>query len=221
MAKNKQRFINVSLSKNDVRRIYARLSRFYDWWGGITESKAVNRALKLASIKDGESVLEVAVGTGQVFQKIVSMNKNGRNEGIDLSPDMLAVAEKRLKKHADRYSLKVGDAYSLPYPDDTFDLVVNNYMFDLLPEPDFVVGLRQFKRVLRPGGRIAITTMTPGRRWYSRMWDRLIRKWPKLLMGCRPIVLADDAARAGFVNVHTEYVSQLTFPSLVLLAEKP
>ena len=126
MGSNKSRFIPVKSSKDDVRRRYARLSRIYDFWGVLTESKAVKRALQLARIRNGESVLEVAVGTGNLFEQIVSMNTNGRNEGIDLSPEMLARAKERLKKHHCNYSLKVADAYSLPHPDSSFDLVINN-----------------------------------------------------------------------------------------------
>jgi ubiquinone/menaquinone biosynthesis C-methylase UbiE len=217
----KPRFTVVRLSKDEVRRIYARLSRIYDFWGVITESKAVDRALALADMKNGETVLEVAVGTGKVFEHIVSMNPDGRSEGIDLSPEMLAVAERRLKKYRSRYSVKVADAYSLPFADETFDLIVNNYMFDLLPEEDFPVVLGEFKRVLKSGGRMAVTSMTPGKQWYSRIWDRLVHAAPNILMGCRPISLEDDTRQAGFKDIHTEYVSQLTFPSLVLLARKP
>jgi ubiquinone/menaquinone biosynthesis C-methylase UbiE len=216
----KCRFTPVNLSKAEVRRRYARLSGIYDFWGFLTESKAVNRALQLARVRNGESVLEVAVGTGNTFEQIVSMNEGGRNEGIDLSPEMLASAKTRLKKHYTNYSLKVADAYSLPYPDSTFDLVINSYMFDLLPEKDFPQLLLEFKRVLKPGGRMVITSMTPGRRWYSRIWDWLVRRYPNVLEGCRPISLEEDVRKAGFRNIHEEYISQFSFPSLVLYAEK-
>jgi ubiquinone/menaquinone biosynthesis C-methylase UbiE len=215
------RFVQVLTSKDDVRRLYAKLSRLYDAWGFLTESKAVDRALKLANIRDGESILEVAVGTGTVFERIVALNHSGRNEGIDLSPEMLARAERRLRKRFSNYSLQVGDAYFLPYPGEMFDLLVNNYMFDLLPERDFGQVLLEFRRVLRPKGRMVITSMTLGRKWYSRLWDWLVRRNPRLLAGCRPVYLEEDILRAGFQNMHAEYISQLTFPSMVLYAQKP
>jgi len=217
----KCRFTRATLSKNDVRRTYARLSGVYDFWGFVTESKAVERALQLANIRNGENILEVAVGTGNVFEMIVAVNKNGRNEGIDLSPEMLARAEQRLKKRFSNYSLRVADAYSLPYPGGTFDLIVSNYMFDLLPEEDFSRVLLEFKRLLKSGGRIIITSMTQGRKWYSRIWDWLVRKSPGILEGCRPVSLEEDVEQAGYRNIRTEYVSQFTFPSLIVYAEKP
>jgi ubiquinone/menaquinone biosynthesis C-methylase UbiE len=220
MGNDTLRFIPVSKSKDDIRRIYSKLSRYYDFWGSLTEQKATERALQLADIKNGENILEVAVGTGRVFERIVTINERGRNEGIDISPQMLARAEERLKNHITNYSLNVGDAYSLAFPDDTFDLVINNYMFDLLPEGDFSLVLEEFKRVLKPGGRVVITSMTPGQRWYSRIWDRLART-TDILAGCRPISLEGDIRRAGFIHIHVEYVSQLTFPSMVIRAEKP
>ena len=221
MESRRARFVQVLTSKDDVRRLYAKLSRLYDAWGFLTESKAVDRALKLANIRDGESILEVAVGTGTVFERIVALNHSGRNEGIDLSPEMLARAERRLRKRFSNYSLQAGDAYFLPYPDAMFDLLVNNYMFDLLPERDFGQVLLEFRRVLRPKGRMVITSMTLGRKWYSRLWDWLVRRNPRLLAGCRPVYLEEDILRAGFQNMHAEYISQLTFPSMVLYAQKP
>jgi ubiquinone/menaquinone biosynthesis C-methylase UbiE len=220
LGSNKCRLTPVKLSKNDVRRRYARLSRIYDFWGVLTESKAVGKALQLAHKRKGEGILEVAVGTGNVFEQVVSMNANGRNEGIDLSSEMFARAQERLKKHSSNYSLKVADSYSLPYPDGTFYLIINNYMFDLLPEGDFSQVLSEFKRVLKPGGRIVITSMTPGGKWYSRIWDWMVSKAPNILEGCRPISLKEDVEQSGFGNIREEYVSQFSFPSLVLYAEK-
>jgi ubiquinone/menaquinone biosynthesis C-methylase UbiE len=196
------------------------LSRIYDFWGFLTESKAVGKALQLANIKNGERILEVAVGTGVAFERIVAANSNGQNDGIDLSPEMLARAKKRLKNYHSNYSLEVADAYSLPFPDATFDLIFNSYMFDLLPKKDFSKVLVEFKRVLKPSGRMVITSMTMGRKWYSQIWDWLVRKAPNILEGCRPISLFEDVNQAGFQNIREEYVSQFTFPSLVLYAEK-
>ncbi len=214
------RFIEVKLTRGDVRRIYARLSRFYDAWGFLLESKAAGRALELACIRDGESVLEVAVGTGVVFERILRLNPQGRNEGIDLSSEMLGRCRKRLSRRFSNYSLQVADAHSLPYPDETFDLIVNNYMFDLLPEADFGPVLAELRRVIKHGGRLVITSMAPGRVWYARLWGRLLRRAPKLLAGCRPVSLEEDIRRGGFGNIHAEYISQLTFPSEVICARK-
>ena len=72
----------------------------------------------MAAIRDGEAVLEGAEGTGHLFEEVVKQNRQGRNEGIDLTDAMLERAKARLSKlEGARYSLKLGDAYELPCGD--------------------------------------------------------------------------------------------------------
>ena len=94
-------------------------------------------------------------------------------------------------------------------------------MFDLLPQSDFVPVLREFKRVLKPGGRLVQINMTPGEAWYNGLWEGLYRIHPALLGGCRGVLMAPFFEEAGFIHVEREYISQRTFASEVVSGEKP
>jgi ubiquinone/menaquinone biosynthesis C-methylase UbiE len=210
---------DAKLEKGQVADIYRRIAPSYDLWAWLTESNARDRCLELAAIRDGEDVLEVAVGTGLAFARILQANPAGRNEGIDLTEAMLVRAEKKAARSASsNYRLRVGDAYALDFPDDSFDVLINNYMFDLLPQQDFLTVLGEFRRVLRPGGRLAMVNMTRGERWYNGLWERLYRINPALLGGCRGVSLLPQIKASGFGQARREYMSQLTFPSEIVLA---
>lgn len=214
--------MDARLSKAQIRQVYSRLASIYDLWGNLAESKARRRCLQLAGIKNGEAVLEVAVGTGILFEQILKLNPAGRNEGIDLTEAMLARAKARAAKCVGAsYALKVGDAYQLEYRDHSFDVVLNTYMFDLLPEEDFLRVLMEFKRVLREGGRVVVVNMTKGKFWFSRIWGWLYRLSPALVGGCRGIELGRYVEAAGFSEIRREYISQLMFPSEVTYGVRP
>jgi ubiquinone/menaquinone biosynthesis C-methylase UbiE len=208
----------AKLNKKEVVRVYSRIAFFYDVWGNLTESKARKRALQLANIQNGESVLEVAVGTGLAFYEIVKANPNGKNYGIDLTESMLDKARQKINQTNAHYQLAVGDAYNLDFREAQFDVVVNNYMFDLLPEADFAKVLAQFKRVLKPSGRLILVNMTKGEHFYQRLYETLYQINPSWLGGCRGVLLTGELKKAGFKNISREMFSQMGFPSEVLRA---
>ncbi|MGD8530664.1 MAG: methyltransferase domain-containing protein [Syntrophobacterales bacterium] len=208
--------------KNDVPKIYKKVASIYDVWGQLTESKARKRCLDLADIRDGESVLEVAVGTGLAFVEILGLNPTGKNEGIDLTEEMLDRAQEKAQRlGVTNYSLNTGDAYNLQYSDDSFDVVINNYMFDLLPENDFSAVLTEFRRVLRPGGRLVMVNMTKPEHWYNSVWEMIYRMNPAWVGGCRGVFLGPYLESVGFVDIRREFISQRTFPSEVVYGSKP
>jgi ubiquinone/menaquinone biosynthesis C-methylase UbiE len=210
---------NAKLNKSDVVEVYTQTAPIYDFWGTLTETKARKRALSLAQIKDGEVILEVAVGTGLTFQEILRVNLHGKNIGVDLTPAMLEKAKSRIGKlGASNYQLFVGDAYHLDFPDHQFDFVMNNYMFDLLPEKDFIPVLQEFKRVLKPQGRMILVNMTKGEYFYQRFWESVYRLNPRWLGGCRGVLLSTSLQSAGFTEIHRETVSQMGFPSEIISA---
>ena len=222
MVSDSQKILDARIEKIDVPKIYKKVASLYDLWGRLTEIQARQRCLELASIRDGESVLEVAVGTGLAFVEIIGSNPMGLNEGIDITEEMLSRAKQKAKNLAIKnYRLKIGDAYNLDYEDNSFDLVVNNYMFDLLPEHDFPVVLTEFKRVLRPGGRLAMVNMTKPERWYNSIWEAVYRINPAWLGGCRGVMLKPYLESIGLVGVRREFISQMTFPSEVVCGFKP
>jgi ubiquinone/menaquinone biosynthesis C-methylase UbiE len=207
------------LGESEVVPTYSRLASRYDSWAALSESTARRR---LAAIQNGETILEVAAGTGVLFVELLKLNPDGVTEGVDLTEAMLMKARRKAARlGAGDYRLLVGDARHLDYPAGRFDLLINNYMFDLLPESDFTTILEEFKRVLRPGGRLVLANMTKPEHWYQALWERLYRWRPSLMGGCRGVQLLPFVESAGFQSVRREVVSQMTFPSEVIYGVKP
>lgn len=204
-----------------VKRDYSKVAWIYDFWSLLTESRAEKKVLDFAGINGNKKVLDVAVGTGRLFKKIVLMNKDGFTHGIDLSPRMLEHARKKMFGfEGENFLLKEGNAYKLEYDENHFDVVINNYMLDLLPEEDFEKILGEFYRVLKPGGKLVISAMASGEKWNNRVWRKISEIFPRLMTNCRPISPASFVKKAGFENLESVFITQNTFPSEVIKAEK-
>ncbi|MDD5170746.1 MAG: methyltransferase domain-containing protein, partial [Syntrophales bacterium] len=205
----------------EIGRLYDKLARLYDVWGRLTESRARNRAIELAEIKNGSRILEVAVGTGLGFYEIVKRNPEGKNIGIDLSQGMLNKAEKRLRKLSGvNYKLSIGTAFKLPIEDEAIDVLMNSYMFDLMTSEDADRVLSEFKRVLKKDGRLVLVNMTVGERLGSHIYNSIYSIYPRLMGGCRGVSMSGKLTDYGFSVEKREYTQQLLFPSEVILAHK-
>lgn len=214
--------LDARIPQEQIGLVYDKLSGVYDIWAKLTESRAVSRAIELASITDGMTILEVAVGTGVAFQEIVKRNLHGKNLGIDLSRGMLEKARQRMRKLPGApYCLFRGTAFALPVEAASVDLLVNSYMFDLLSFEDMDTALREFKRVLKSGGRLILVNMTAGASFGSKLYEFIYRVSPKLMGGCRGVRLAGKLEQHGFAIESREICQQMLLPSEVILARKP
>jgi ubiquinone/menaquinone biosynthesis C-methylase UbiE len=212
---------DARVSQDEIRHVYDRLAGVYDIWAWLTESRARDRAIELAAIEDGAAVLEVAVGTGVAFQEVVKRNPHGQNLGIDLSAGMLARARSRMSAFpAASYRLELGTAFDLPVGSASIDILLNNYMFDLIAYADMDRILEEFARVLKVGGRLVLVNMARGRSAASRIYAGIYRLSPSAMGGCRGVQMADRLTAHGFSVAVREYHQQFLFPSEVILARK-
>ena len=210
---------DARLSQDEVRSVYNRIAKVYDLWGRLTETRARQRGIELADIRDGERILDVAAGTGMILTEIVRRNPTCMTAAIDISEGMLQKAQAKLKGTRAQVELKQGSAFEIPYPAGTFDLLINGYMFDLMPHAAVPQLLAEFKRVLKPDGRLVLINMTGGERWGSHFYEWLYRRSPALMGGCRGVKLAGPLEQAGYRVIVRAYQQQFFFPSEVILAK--
>ena len=208
------------LDTTKTKKSYKKVVWFYNFWSWLTERKAAKKVIELAEIEDGKSILEVACGTGVVFEKVVRKNPAGTNIGIDLSPAMLDKARKRLKNCTTNFELKEGDVLNLDFEDNSFDLVVNNFMVDLMPEETFDTIAQEFYRILKPQGVLSISTFSFGKKRVNKFWLWVAKHFPAVLTGCRPVSFGEHLIKAGFRIEEDLEISQNTFPSEVIRARK-
>jgi ubiquinone/menaquinone biosynthesis C-methylase UbiE len=203
--------------------VYTRLAPLYELWARLTETRSRRRVLDLAAPRDGEAVLEVASGTGAQLVELARRNPSGRTVGVEPADGMLGQARKRLASAGveQRVELVRASALELPFEDQSFDLVVNSYMLDLLPRDDIPRALTEFGRVIRPGARIVLSNMTIGERRRHRVWDGLYARGVNLTANCRGVLAAPVLKVLGFENVRREYISQWAFPTEIVTAVKP
>lgn len=208
------------LDYTKTQKNYKQIVWFYDLWGKLTESKAAYKVLELADIQDGNIVLEIACGTGVMFEQVVKQNPTGNNVGIDLSPDMLKKARKRLEQAKGSFELKEGNVLNLKFNDNSFDILINNFMVDLMPEDTFDTIAKEFYRILKPGGHLVVSTFSFGQKKIHGFWLWTAKHFPSLLTGCRPVSFTEYLKDAGFSIENDLEISQNTFPSEVIKARK-
>ena len=212
-----QKILKARYTHKEIVRKYNWIAPFYDLFGLLMESKARERALEIAAIQNGENILDAAFGTGLNFVEILRRNPSGWVNGIDVSTKMLARAKKRISKTGqENYALHLGDCRHLPFGDETFDVLMTQYLLDILPVEDFIPILMEFKRVLKDGGRIVLVNMTKGEKWLNHIYEGIYRVKPPLLAGCRGVLAQPFLDATGFKEFRREFISQWGFPSEVI-----
>lgn len=141
-----------------------RWASFYDAFTNILTLGHIgmlrSMTIDLSQLKSGEKILDVGCGTGGVtIPAKQRVGQTGEAAGIDPAPEMIAVAKKKAGRKGLEIDFRVGVIESLPYKDETFDVVTSSLMMHHLPYELQVKGLAEIRRVLKPGGRIFIADM--------------------------------------------------------------
>ena len=158
----------------------------------------------LAELEAGETVLDLGSGGGiDVLLSARRVGPTGKAYGLDMTDEMLALAEenKRRSGLANVEFLK-GEIESIPLPDASVDVIISNCVINLSGDKDRV--LREAFRVLRPGGRFAVSDVV-----VRGEVPAAIRKSMELWVGCIAGALSEDdyrakLAKAGFDGIDVE-----------------
>jgi ubiquinone/menaquinone biosynthesis C-methylase UbiE len=222
----------ITFDEESARKKFDHVSSYYFWIMGALEIKPNNKALQMAAIKKGEKVLDIGFGTGWVLERLVYLvGVDHITYGLDYSEGMKKVTLQNLKKKniETAVELVTANVKNMPYADDTFDVVFVSFVIDLLQKDDIPKALSEIKRVLKPGGRLIVVSMTKKGNGIYRLarwaYEWMYYKWPMILgyrTSCRPLYIENDLLRAGLIideDILTSIVGFM-FPIAVIKAFK-
>lgn len=215
----------VNRSKEAARQSYNRLSRWYDIIAGSTEKKYRDWGLRKLSAQPGETVFEIGFGTGHCLVALATaVGPAGRVIGLDISDGMLAIARQRLQQAglSDRVDLYLGDAARLDFLESgSLHGVFMSFTLELFDNPEIPHVLLECERVLKPGGRLAVVSMTktepPG--VAVRMYEWFHEHMPEYA-DCRPIFARQALEQSGFVIEDASVSSMWGLPVEIVLGRK-
>ena len=172
----------MSLAPDAVRSMFDRIAPVYDLMNRVMTAGLDGRWRRLtaeAAVRKGDRVLDAACGTGDLTIADLKAGAS-RVTGLDFSEEMLA----RARRKAPLEWIQ-GDLLALPFAEATFDAATVG--FGVRNVADLELALRELRRVLRPGGRLAILEITqprgPLKPFYSLWFDRVVPLLGKVLPG--------------------------------------
>jgi demethylmenaquinone methyltransferase/2-methoxy-6-polyprenyl-1,4-benzoquinol methylase len=194
--------------------LFDRTAKYYNTVEGIFLNGGLlyrRTSLRLAGLKRGMKVLDVAIGTAAVSRgasRIVG--PEGRVFGVDPSRGMMKEARRNFKG-----PLTQGVAQELPFADDTFDFVTMGIA--LRHVPDLVVAFREYLRVLKPSGRLWILESHVAKSKFGHALTKLV--WAKVIPG---LTLAFTGSRDAklLMDYYWDTVEQCVDPEAIVAALK-
>jgi demethylmenaquinone methyltransferase/2-methoxy-6-polyprenyl-1,4-benzoquinol methylase len=210
-----------------ARAFYTRISSVYDALADRDEHCARDIGLSLLDAKAGERLIEIGFGTGNALVPLAaSVGATGRVCGIDISPGMKDVAEQRIRSvhGAAPVDLRVAAVPPIPFDDAAFDGAFMSFTLELFPDDTIPGVLGEVRRVLRPGGRFAVVSMTHGtddqrHRMPERIYTWMHRHFPHIV-DCRPIDVERLLVEAGFTIVRVQRLEIWGLPVAACLANQ-
>ncbi|MBN8560549.1 MAG: class I SAM-dependent methyltransferase [Leptolyngbya sp. UWPOB_LEPTO1] len=143
----------MSMIEPVIRQQYDQMSAIYDQRWSQYISNTLNFLKAWAELAPTDKVLDVACGTGEFEQLILTEHSEQKMVGVDISEKMLAIAQQKLQAYPN-VTLSLASAEHLPFADQSFDVIVSASAFHYFENP--AIALAEMKRVLKPNGKIMI-----------------------------------------------------------------
>jgi ubiquinone/menaquinone biosynthesis C-methylase UbiE len=163
--------VTAEADKQRIADVFHRAAPMYEQTG-VAFFDPIGAALAAhAGLRPGERVLDVGCGRGaSLFPAGEAVGRSGAAVGIDLAPGMVdATAAEARRRDLAQVRVQVGDAEAPDFPDAAFDAVLGGLMLFLLPDASAAV--RAYARLLRPRGRLVLSTFTEvtdtDRQWFQ------------------------------------------------------
>lgn len=173
------------------------------------------RLVAFAGVKAGETVLDVACGTGVVA--VTAARTGAKANGLDLTPALLEEARRSATMAGVDIEFTEGDVEALPYPDAAFDVVLSQFGHMFAPRPGLAID--EMLRVLKSGGRIAFSTWPP-ELLVGRMFTLIAHHLPPPEGVAPPIAWGDPSVvrqRLGDTVRNLEFTrDEMLYPALSL-----
>ena len=161
------------MDPNSIIKSYKRVSGFYDLTFGQVFKPGQRALIEKMNCSESDRVLEIGIGTGSSFEYYP---KKTNVVGIDISPDMLDIAKKKIKKNnIPNKSISLMDGEALSFPDNSFNKVVAMYVISVTQNPEKLIN--EMKRVCKSNGDIYIVN-----HFSSEKDNLLIKVFEKSLM---------------------------------------
>ena len=203
------------LTRSQAQTFYDRFGRKQDAQA-FYEDAALDDLIAHAAFEQVEKVFELGCGTGRFASRLLAkhLSPSASYLGIDLSQTMIAIAQDRISPYKERANVSQSDgSMHFPLPDHSIDCFISTYVLDLLPEEDILQAISEARRMLMPGGKLCLVSLTQGVSFVSRIfiavWSAVFRFRPSLVGGCRPIQLnsffGQDSWSIKYCNVATRF----------------
>jgi ubiquinone/menaquinone biosynthesis C-methylase UbiE len=214
------------LSREQARRVYDRIGARQDTQG-FYEDRATAILVAHGEFGTAQRVFEFGCGTGRFARRLLSehLPDSARYRGVDLSPTMVALAQRRLASFGSRAEVLLTDG-SPPTaePESSCDRFVSNFVLDLLSEEDIAAVLREAHRMLEVQGLLCLSSLSTGQgllaRLAARGWARVHAVRPALVGGCRPLDLLSWVPPRQWTIRHHAHVVPFGVPSEVVVAQR-
>jgi ubiquinone/menaquinone biosynthesis C-methylase UbiE len=217
-------------TKNRIRDYWDERSYTFDNSPGhVIRSESEEEAWKVLlkeKLGEVEKILDAGAGTGFLSILLAKMGYNV--VGVDISEKMLERAKEKAEENAVKVDFRIGDAQSLPFKDEFFDAIVNRAVLWTLPDPENAI--REWKRLLKPEGKLCLFLHEPHARGVSQTLRRQIGNLLILLVerrnpwnsldgkkgihlpfkgGVEPAVIVNLLEKVGFESVSAEPMEEI------------
>ena len=216
--------LRIFQSKEETKAYYNKIAGVYDLLAERSEQPMRVKGLRKLAAQPSDRILEIGFGTGHSLAEVArAVGPDGRVFGVDISDAMVALTSELLQRDslANRVELICGNAARLPYEDYSLDGIFTSFTLELFDTPEIPKVLAEWKRVLRPGGRLAVVALSKeGKQgFFMKAYEWTHKHFPNL-MDCRPIYVRRALEASGFEVRETD-IEHMWVAVEVVLAIKP